>query len=234
MLAEFCRHTGVLPHDFAITDCPSSGKTCVILTVRTERGGVEILVWQWRQYFALGKSSQKPVHNVQPENLLCRLSNTSSLTFPAEGVTFNLLDRMDGNVPAVVSGGVLRVDPSGILPDAPENIHTLWEQAETTFFQRYMHSDPRLPQAYLEWDQRRLSGWWTQTRESQERQQREYRREISRLAPQVTPAVLSQYLALAEESVLVSRPREQVDQADQAPIETSSSSEWSPLHVGGG
>lgn len=94
-------------------------------------------------------------------------------------MTFDLLDGDDGNAPAVVSGGVLRIDPSGRMPDAPENIHRLWKQAETTFFATNMYMDAWLAQAYLDWDRRRLSDWFKKTRESQQEYQRLWDQEMN-------------------------------------------------------
>lgn len=77
---------------------------CVITTQRDSTGDVRVLVWQYQNFFPC-----------------------------SEGMTFDLLDSLDGNVPAVMTWGVLRVDEFGSYPDAPEEVHRLWACAEACF-----------------------------------------------------------------------------------------------------
>lgn len=88
-------------------DQPSSEDVCVIVTQISSHNGVVVSVWQRQRGYPL-----------------------------ADGMTFNLLDRMDGNVPALVTCGVLRIDETGVMPDAPKHVHQLWQQAEKSWFER--------------------------------------------------------------------------------------------------
>lgn len=84
------------------------GGLCVIATQKNNRGQVIVSVWQRGERFRF-----------------------------TEGMVFDLLDQMDGNVPAVMICGVLRIDELGNYPYAPDNIRQLWGEAETCFFQDY-------------------------------------------------------------------------------------------------
>lgn len=85
---------------------PSPG-LCVIATQKNGYGNVVLSVWQFQRSFPW-----------------------------TEGMAFDLLDNIDGNIRAVFVCGVLRIDENGSFPHAPHDIQQLWHQAEASYFPR--------------------------------------------------------------------------------------------------
>lgn len=164
---------------------------CVITTQKNCRGNVILSVWQEKLYFSY-----------------------------AEGMKFHLLDCMGGNIPAVMSCGVLHVDECGRYPSAPDEIHQLWDQAQAFFLQQNGYVGGMTPATTLK-QSLSFAGLWFRT----QRQLQWQLAQIQQQCQSAHPAPAQQHTSmaiptlqrpteLAQQKAIVTKSRKRKNRAD--------------------